>query len=532
MQLEHLKLQSEAFKESFNILSKAKNHEELARKFFHILRDNLLIVNIIVYFRANDKETWKKLFSRTKSTDISIKDLLKDEEKTGIFHIKHHEFKICIKHPFFDKSIIVVFLGAKLDDSEYSESDKIALQFFLQQLDIVYRLLISRKKENQLVFELNHRVLQLTSLVDLGIEVARLQAGNQLLNNALEKVFTLTNSSKGVLRVKKGRKIVDEVFYPFPFRLKDVKHTKFHISTSFSFMDKKYNFHLYEKESRTGLTDFDNNDQLLLDAFARQVHVSLENQNLHEQSLEKELIDKEISLAGSIQKNLIPEKLPDINGYDQFGINIPTKFIGGDYYDCIPLKDGRFMFIMADVSGKGVAAGLLVSTLHASVHAYLNGPFHLKELVHNLNKVVCDAAKDERFITAVFAVLDPKSNELMTVSAGHNPTFLLRNNQVIEELWGGIPLGMMPTPLSNQISKSHLKKGESVLFYTDGLTEALNRKEEQYDDIRPLKNFLISHKAKSAQSFVEDLLADLHDFTGDTEQHDDITALYLMRKNL
>ena len=94
-------------------------------------------------------------------------------------------------------------------------------------------------------------------------------------------------------------------------------------------------------------------------------------------------------------------------GYDQFGINIPTKFIGGDYYDCIPLEDGRYVFIMADVSGKGIAASLLVSTLHASAHAYFDGPFDLESTVKKLNEVVFDATPIDRYITAVFSVLDP-----------------------------------------------------------------------------------------------------------------------------
>ena len=149
-------------------------------------------------------------------------------------------------------------------------------------------------------------------------------------------------------------------------------------------MGLNYKFYLFEKESREGIINFDSTDQLLLEAFARQVHVSLENQYLHKESLEKERIENEISLAGSIQKNLIPKELPKIEGYDQFGVNIPTKFIGGDYYDCIPLKDGRYVFIMADVSGKGVSAGLLVSTLHASAHAYLDGTFELESLVQKL----------------------------------------------------------------------------------------------------------------------------------------------------
>ena len=138
----------------------------------------------------------------------------------------------------------------------------------------------------------------------------------------------------------------------------------------------------------------------------------------------------------------------------------------------------------------------------------------------------------EKYITAVFAVLDPESNELLTVNAGHNPTYILRKDKKIEELkTGGIPLGMMQMAFPYESSKTILQDGDSILFYTDGVTEAMNSQEEEYDDIRPLKDFLLKYSVKTAKEFIDDLMADLHDFTGDTPQSDDITALYLTKKD-
>jgi len=343
-------------------------------------------------------------------------------------------------------------------------------------------------------------------------------------------VSALTNASKGMLRIKEGSRVLEKMYFPFPFKSKKLEQGKSRISASFRFSGKIYQFYLFEKESREGLVNFDGTDQLLLDAFTRQVHVSLENNYLYEQSLEKERIDHEISIAGTIQEKLIPKELPKIDGYDQYGINIPTKFIGGDLYDCIPLKDGRFVFIMADVSGKGIAASLLVSTLHASAHAYLNGPFELESLVNKLNEVIYDAATIDKYITAVFAVLDPQKNELLMVNAGHNPTYIVRNNKSLESMdTGGIPLGMIRVPPPYGSIKWTLKPGDSVFFYTDGVTEAMNEKEEQYDDIRPITKFLAKNQVKTAQDFIEALISDLNDFTSSTPQSDDITALYLMK---
>ena len=233
-----------------------------------------------------------------------------------------------------------------------------------------------------------------------------------------------------------------------------------------------------------------------------------------------------------IQKRLIPENLPDIKGYDLYGINIPTKSIGGDYYDCIPLKDGRFLLIMADVSGKGIAASLLVSTLHASVHAYIDGPFTLVSLVQKLNEVIYDAATIDKYLTAVFAILDPVKNELLSVNAGHNPTYIVRSDKTLVELkTGGIPLGMMRDSFPYESSTIVLNSGDSVLFYTDGVTEAMNEREEEYNDKRPLTSFLTSGALANAKQFIDDLMVDVGDFTRGTPQSDDITALFVMKNH-
>jgi sigma-B regulation protein RsbU (phosphoserine phosphatase) len=455
---------------------------------------------------------------------------LEDSTEFSLSQVDHPVFKVSINHHLFDNANVKILLGEKLDKSDYSEYDKILLQFFLQLLDSAYQFYVARQKEKQLVFALNHRVLQLNSLIDTSIEISRLQESRQLLHLALERVIALTNASKGILRIKSGNRLLEKYYFPFPFKTKKLEQGQSKITASFRFLNNIYRFSLFEKESREGLVDFDDTDQLLLDAFTRQVHVSLENNYLYQQSLEKERIDNEISIAGSIQKKLIPSELPKIAGYDQYGINIPTKFIGGDYYDCIPLDDGRYVFIMADVSGKGIAASLLVSTLHASAHAYFNGPFELESIVKKLNEIIYDAATIDKYITAVFSVLDPEKNELVTVNAGHNPTYLRHRDNTLEDLTiGGIPLGMMREAPPYQSTKFILKPGDSVLYYTDGVTEAMNEKEEQYDDLRPLKNFLSSNKTHTARDFIDELIADVNDFTGSTPQSDDITALYLLK---
>ncbi len=528
--IQRLQLQSGTFQESFSRLKTAKSAEQLGERFFEVLNRNLGVNEAVILLKKHDRENWQLLFAKKKSYS-DYHSVLTDGSDFTIMETDHPDFQLSVINPVTDSVIFGILLGRKKAGSGFTDSDKILLYFLLQQLDSAYQFYMANAKEKQLVFSLNHRVLQLNSLIDTSIEISRLQEGSQLLRLALERVLALTNASKGMLRVNEGRRVVEKFFFPFQFKSRQQERGKHKISASFRFLNHTYRFYLFEKESREGLVSFDATDQLLLDAFTRQVHVSLENNYLYQQSLEKERTDHEIAIAGSIQKNIIPNKLPEIEGYDLHGINIPTKYIGGDYYDCIPLKNGRFMFIMADVSGKGVSAGLLVSTLHAAAHAYLDGAFELVSLIQKLNQVIVAATTDDKYITAVFAILNPVENELDVVNAGHNPTYILRKNRSIEEVkTGGIPLGFMSMPFPYESSKLTLNQGDSVFFYTDGVTEAMNEKNEEYDIKRPVREFLVSHQCPTAEDFIGELMADIRDFTGDTPQSDDITSLFLMRK--
>jgi len=526
---DRLELQAGSFQESFNILSNAKTLEDLAKKFFHILRGNLLVIDANIFFKKKGSIAWRIIYSKNEEA-VKCDELLYQKDEFSIQFLKHPVFQVCINQPLIDTSTFGILIGKKLDNSAFNELDKITLQFFLQQLDSAYQFYVSRLKEKQLIFSLNHRVLQLNSLIETGYEIAKLQEGSTLLNLALERVLALTNASKAMLRIKERRNVTQKIYFPRPFKTKQLGQSSFAISTSFKFLNQTYAFYLFEKESRDGIIQFDDTDQLLLDAFARQVNVSLENHYLYEQSLEKERVEKEISVAGTIQNKLIPEILPAIDGYDLAGINIPTKYVGGDYYDCIPLEDGRFALIIADVSGKGIPAALLVSTFQASLHAYLDSSFNLPDLVQKLNLVIYNTATMDKYITAFFAILNPKSGELETVSAGHNPIYLIRAHKNVEELAiGGIPLGMVGLPFPYTSQKTILNPGDQLLLYTDGVTETMNEDEQEYDDIIGLKTFIQKHTSDNAATFIKDLHTDLNQFAGDTPQSDDITAFYIIR---
>ena len=391
--------------------------------------------------------------------------------------------------------------------------------------------MLYRRNEKELIFSLNHRVLQLNSLIDTGIEVSKLDHDASPQHLALERAASLTNASKGVVRVIHKGVLSEEIFFPAGVPFTTTVDERYRITTSFVFADSTYAFELFEKESRTGVLPFDETDQLLLDALARQVHASLENRYLHEQALEKQKIEQDMAVAASIQQRILPASLPPIAGYDIAGINIPSKSVGGDYYDCIPLPDGKYALVVADVAGKGVPAALLVSSLHAYLSAYLEGASPLVRLAQRLNTVICRASTDEKFITAFFALLSPQTGEIESVNAGHNPAYVLRNDNTVHELnEGGVALGMLEIDFPFQSEFTVLEKGERLLLYTDGIPEATNERQHLFESETPLKELLARHKPDHAEIFIKDLIGDIKRFTGNEPQSDDITALYLLRR--
>lgn len=525
--LSKLYFQISSFQDGFRLLNEAKSIEDIAKNFNHILRGTLLITKANILFKPNNEKVWREEFSTTEDCKKYI-SYLKDE---NIFEeYKDSEIKYAIVHSMIDGSKFGLLIGDKLDHSEYTEEDKIILQMFLQLLDNAYQSYKSNLKEKQLNFSLNHRLLQLNTLIDTGIEISKLQNKNKLLETALERAVSLTNASKGIIKIIRRNKVIGVIKLPVSIDIEDFSKSQNKIITAVEYAGLRYEVELVDKESRLGIVPFDETDRILLEAFARQVHAAVENEQLHKDALENETIKKELSVASSIQKKIIPNVLPQIDGYDLAGTNIPSKEVGGDYYDCFKMSDGRYALVMADVAGKGVPASLLVSTLNASLKAYLDVNYPLSDLAVKLNKVIYNASPPDKFITFFISILDPETGELDIINAGHNPALLLRKDGNLEKIEaGGVAFGMFDMGLPFEGQKLLLEKGERLLLFTDGIPEAMNIDEDEYSD-EILDEFFKSHVPESAETFISDLIADVRQFTQNTPQSDDITALYIIRK--
>ena len=313
-----------------------------------------------------------------------------------------------------------------------------------------------------------------------------------------------------------------------------------------------------DKEERGGsITPFTDEDVILLDSFAKQAGVAIENAHLHQEALEARQLQAEMEEARKIQENLIPERLPDIPGYEVAGHYEPRGPVGGDYYDCIALPTGHWGLAIADVSGKGMQAALLMATLRAGLISELSRGkstvaedsgksndlsvpalyVELTDMALTLNSLLYASGTEEKYATFFYSHLDPDTDVLTTLNAGHNPPLLVRKDGTYKWLGeevGGIPLGMFPNDMVPNIAEYEaenvkLTSGDVVVYYTDGVTETVNIEDEYYEEDR-----LVEHSKACKDSDAEGIREYLHDavmgFQGEADQFDDLTLLILRKQ--
>jgi sigma-B regulation protein RsbU (phosphoserine phosphatase) len=280
-----------------------------------------------------------------------------------------------------------------------------------------------------------------------------------------------------------------------------------------------------DKENRDGsIDDFTEADERVASLFANQAAIALENARLHREAVEKEKMEREMELAASIQKTILPDTLPDVPGLVIFGANRPTKQVGGDYFDVYPLADGRTAFCVADVSGKGVPAALLVSTVHACLHLLVpNNASDLPALVARVNRHLVGFSSTRKFATLFIAVFDPADGTLTYVNAGHNPGLWISPGGVGLLPSGGVPVGMMPGVVHKQAS-IRVAPGDTILLYSDGITEALNGSDEEFGMER-LTALAIAGQVQAPAELSRRIFGAVNDFTTGVAQYDDQTVL-------
>ncbi len=277
------------------------------------------------------------------------------------------------------------------------------------------------------------------------------------------------------------------------------------------------------------LKDEEDNDTIddrlkFIQAVTNVIVVANENKKLFKSKLEQEVMKKELELAAQMQNMLIPSEFPQDERIDVAGFYLPHKNIGGDYYDFIDLGNDRYAVCMSDISGKGVAAGLLMSNFQANLRMLINKEYPLDELVHMLNVKVAEITKGEKYITFFVGIADLSTRRLDYVNAGHNPGILINDGKAELLSKGSTFLGMFDELPFVNVGTTFLSKDALLFTYTDGLTELRNPEGEMYEDDR-LMQFIEEHHKMKPEALNEKLLGEIDEFKKDEQYVDDVSLL-------
>lgn len=271
-------------------------------------------------------------------------------------------------------------------------------------------------------------------------------------------------------------------------------------------------------------------DSTFLRALTNIIIVAIENKKLARRQLQQEAYRKELEIAKKVQNFLFPKQLPKTHRLKIEAVYLPHQDVGGDYYDYLSIDNDRFLVCVADVSGKGVPAALLMSNFQASLRTLVRKTHDPREIVEELNHIITDSGNGENFITFFLGMYNFSTHVFEYVNCGHNPLYLVTRSEVMELNDGTTILGMFdPLPFLKTVKIENLR--EFLFFgYTDGLTETFNAKDDQYGEER-LKAFFEAGMPEDINLLHQQIFQSLDEFRSETPYRDDITMLSCLVKS-
>jgi len=290
---------------------------------------------------------------------------------------------------------------------------------------------------------------------------------------------------------------------------------------------------MYSQEAMRGMvlvgkkisgTDFQSEELDFITTLGNTALISLENARLFGEALEKQRLEEELAIARQIQQKLLPKEPPKLSDFEIAAVNLPTYSVGGDYFDYFAIDDHRYIVSIADVSGKGIPAALLMSNMQATLHAMLFNEMPLSLIVARINNLLYQNTTYDKFITGFIGILDLRERTFTSVNAGHNFPYLCHANGQLETLEkGGLLLGMIPN-VAYELETRRLQSGDWIFMFTDGINEAMNVDEEEFTDAR-IEEVLRANLIGSAAEMVRAMTDAVKLHTAGAPQSDDITMI-------
>jgi sigma-B regulation protein RsbU (phosphoserine phosphatase) len=279
---------------------------------------------------------------------------------------------------------------------------------------------------------------------------------------------------------------------------------------------------------------FTTNDFAVFRSVAEQSSFAIGNARIHREAHEKRAMEGELQNAREVQRILLPQSDPVVSGFRISGTNLPARIISGDYYDYLDLGEGRFGIAIADVSGKGVPAGLLMAMCRSALRSVAPGKTSPCEVLAAVNRQLFPDIREDMFISMAYGILDESNGTLRIARAGHDPALLYRRESGTVELLRspGLALGVDGGSVFERVTKDQeieLFAGDCVLFYTDGVREAVDSQDEEFGMERMSETFR-SAAPLGAEAVLIRIQEDLRQFTGEGPQMDDITMVAIEKK--
>jgi len=478
--------------------------------------------------------------------------------------INNSGFQYFFKIYFQNKYLGILCFGKKLNNSELSKGEVIFIETMLNISASAIENTIKFNEVSILNNNLNNKIRQLKSLFELSKEfnsnftnkenIIKLLNYTLLGNFGIRDFIILSRDKNGEFYLLKDNKNLDFTRFDlnqlFPKdKIASIFKSTIKISENSDILFVKYlaenGFELMiptviknELENviclgkKLNKSNYSETDIEFLESIVNLSLISIQNSNLFQEYLDKQKIENELKIAREIQLALLPTNIPEIKGYEISGMNLPALQVGGDYYDIIKLTETKFAIVIADVSGKGTPASLLMANIQSAVHSYLKlyeeGSFELSKVTEKINELIYENTASDKFITFFWGILDSEKNTFEYINAGHNPPIFLQNNKLVQLTDGGFMIGIMDTGVVYEVGNIEIGNNDSIVFYTDGVTEANSKDGEEFGEEK-LSDILIENKNLNAEEILGKIKESIVDFTKDTPQYDDITMIVLKK---
>jgi phosphoserine phosphatase RsbU/P len=385
-------------------------------------------------------------------------------------------------------------------------------------------------------FQLNYRLWELESLYDIGLSIAATLNLDELADEVLFRIISLMNARRAALFIREGNGFrLQRAFGEAP-ALDDALATRLLTSSEAVTLDGGLTvlqpargnndvigaLAAADHETREGVGAFEKNELRLLSLFANQVAIALENARLHREALEKQAMQRELELAATIQRDILPKAVPDIPGLPIATLAKPARQVGGDYHAFFE-RDGVVSMIVADVAGKSMPAALLVSALHAAVQLLFAEDRELGDIATELNKHIHRWSAENKFVTLIMVSIDREQETISFVNAGHNPQYIVCDGEIDMLKSHGLPVGILPHS-RYMTQRRPFPAGSLVVLYSDGITEAEDVDGGEFENAR--LEAVLRENIDAAPELLRDRIAATVDaFAAGAPQKDDQTLV-------